>query len=137
MPSIRVPFSIDQSGKVSSTSSLEEIAKQHIIDVLTTDKFERVIRPEYGASAQQLLFEPVDDLLYSEFRMDALQELNRSLTIASVTDIRVRPAVAPMNGDEGANILDIWVRYTMLPFTQSSFTFQIADPAYTNEETVV
>jgi phage baseplate assembly protein W len=137
MPSIRVPFSIDQSGKVSSTSSLEEIAKQHIIDVLTTDKFERVIRPEYGASAQQLLFEPVDDLLYSEFRMDALQELNRSLTIASVTDIRVRPVSTPVTGDEGRNILEIWVRYTMLPFTQSSFTFQIANPEFITEETTV
>ena len=79
----------------------------------------------------------MDELLYSEFRMDALQELNRSLTIASVTDIRVRPVSAPVTGDEGRNVLDIWVRYTMLPFTQSSFTFQIASPEFITEETTV
>lgn len=137
MPSIRVPFSINDSGKVATTSSLEEIAKQQIIDILTTDKLERIIRPDYGASAQQLLFEPVDDLVYAEFRMDALQELSRSLTIASVTDIRVRPSSYPNNGDEGRNVLEVWVRYTMLPFTQSSFTFRLASPELLNEETTV
>jgi phage baseplate assembly protein W len=137
MPSIRVPFSITAAGLVNTTSSTEEIAKQQIIDVLTTDKLERIIRPDYGASAQQLLFEPVDDLIYAEYKMDALQELNRSLTIASVSDIRIRPISTPTTGDEGQNVLEIWVRYTMLPFTQSSFTFQIATPDFLNEETIL
>lgn len=137
MASIRVPFSINNSGRVDTAISLETIAKQQIIDVLTTDKLERILRPDYGASAQQLLFEPVDDLLYSEFKMDALQELNRSLTIASVSDIRIRAVSTPVTGDEGQNVLEIWVRYKMLPFTQSSFTFQIATPSYLNEETTL
>lgn len=135
MVSIRIPFSITDSGKVNTTISLETIAEQQIIDVLTTDKLERILRPTYGASAQQLLFEPVDDLIYSEFKMDALQELNKSLTIATVVNINIRPLSVPMTGDEGQNILEIWVSYKMLPFTQSSFTFQIATPAYLTEET--
>ena len=137
MTSIRVPFSINASGKVSKAIDPQVIAEQQIIDVLTTDKFERVLRPDYGASAQQLLFEPMDDLVFSEFKMDALQELNRNLTIATVSDIRIRPVSVPVTGDEGQNVLEIWVRYKMLPFTQTSFTFRITAPSYLTEESIL
>lgn len=137
MPSIRVPFSIDSSGRVAKAIEPEQIARQQIVDVLTTDKYERVIRPDYGASAQQLLFEPVDDLIYSEFKMDALQELEQSLTIAAVTDLKVRPVSVPATGDEGQNTLEIWVRYKMLPFIQNSFTFQITTPSALTEESII
>jgi phage baseplate assembly protein W len=137
MTSIRVPFSINSSGKVAKAIDPQVIAEQQIIDVLTTDKFERVIRPDYGASAQQLLFEPIDDLVFSEFKMDALQELNRNLTIATVSDIRIRPVSVPVTGDEGQNVLEIWVRYKMLPFTQASFTFRITAPSYLTEESIL
>jgi|Laugrespbdmm15sd_2_1035082.scaffolds.fasta_scaffold150419_2 hypothetical protein len=137
MTSIRVPFSINASGKVAKTLDPQVVAEQQIIDVLTTDKFERVLRPDYGASAQQLLFEPMDDLVFSEFKMDALQELNRNLTIATVSDIRIRPLSVPVTGDEGQNVLEIWVRYKMLPFTQTSFTFRITAPSYLTEESIL
>jgi phage baseplate assembly protein W len=137
MTSIRVPFSINASGKVTKALDPQVIAEQQIIDVLTTDKFERVLRPDYGASAQQLLFEPMDDLVFSEFKMDALQELNRNLTIATVSDIRIRPVSVPVTGDEGQNVLEIWVRYKMLPFTQTSFTFRITAPSYLTEESIL
>jgi len=137
MTSIRVPFSINDSGKVAKALDPQVIAEQQIIDVLTTDKFERVLRPDYGASAQQLLFEPLDDLVFSEFKMDALQELNRNLTIATVSDIRIRPVSVPVTGDEGQNVLEIWVRYKMLPFTQTSFTFRITAPSYLTEESIL
>jgi phage baseplate assembly protein W len=137
MTSIRVPFSINASGKVAKALDPQVIAEQQIIDVLTTDKFERVLRPDYGASAQQLLFEPMDDLVFSEFKMDALQELNRNLTIATVSDIRIRPVSVPVTGDEGQNVLEIWVRYKMLPFTQTSFTFRITAPSYLTEESIL
>jgi phage baseplate assembly protein W len=137
MTSIRVPFSINASGKVTKALDPQVIAEQQIIDVLTTDKFERVLRPDYGASAQQLLFEPMDELVFSEFKMDALQELNRNLTIATVSDIRIRPVSVPVTGDEGQNVLEIWVRYKMLPFTQTSFTFRITAPSYLTEESIL
>jgi phage baseplate assembly protein W len=137
MTSIRVPFSINASGKVAKALDPQVIAEQQIIDVLTTDKFERVLRPDYGASAQQLLFEPMDELVFSEFKMDALQELNRNLTIATVSDIRIRPVSVPVTGDEGQNVLEIWVRYKMLPFTQTSFTFRITAPSYLTEESIL
>jgi len=83
------------------------------------------------------LFEPMDDLVFSEFKMDALQELNRNLTIATVSDIRIRPLSVPVTGDEGQNVLEIWVRYKMLPFTQTSFTFRITAPNYLTEESIL
>lgn len=136
MPSIRVPFAIDSSGRVGTTTTPEQIAQQQIIDILTTAKFERIMRPYYGAGANQLLFEPVDDLIYSEFRNDALQELSRSLRIAKVMDIRVRPADASTVGGEGT-ALDIWVRYTMVPFINTSFSFRIVLPETLTEESTL
>lgn len=137
MPSIRVPFSIDPTGKVAATSSPEQIAQQQIIDILTTSRFERIMRPYYGAGARELLFEPVDDLLYAEFKNDALQELAQSLRIAKVTDIRIRPADVPTTGDEGANTIDVWVRYTMVPFINTSFTFRLTLPETLTEESIL
>lgn len=137
MPSILVPFTIDSSGRVAKAIEPDLIARQQIVDILTTDKFERMLRPDYGAGAQQLLFEPVDDLIYSEFKMDALQEINKNLAIATVTDIRISPVSVPVTGDEGQNTLEIWVRYRVLPFAQSSFTFRITAPNILNEESLL
>jgi len=137
MPSIQTPFRINSSGSVAAVSTPERIIEQKIIDVLTTNRFERVMRPEYGAGAYQLLFEPVDELIYGEFRTDALDEVNRNVSSAAISDIIVAPATQPYFNDEPASTIEITVRYLLRPQGVRSFTFQITDTSLINEETPI
>ena len=70
MRSISIPFQF-VNGTVYETEDDDKIARQRIVDVLATDKHERVNRPEYGADIRSLLFEPLDPLILSDFRIDA------------------------------------------------------------------
>ena len=137
MPSIRIPFQITDSGSVGSVSTPEKIIEQKIIDVLTTARFERVMRLDYGAGAYNLLFEPVDDLLYGEFKVDALDVINRNLLGASVVDISVAPAKRPYFDNEFASTINISVRYSLGSQGFKSFTFQVTDTSLLTEESTI
>ena len=137
MPSIYTPFRIDGSGRVAKTNTPERIVEQQIIDVLTTSKFERVMRPTYGAGATQLLYEPVDDLVYGEFKTDALMELNKQLTMASVTNLVIQPADAPYVDEDPSIVIEIKVQYSMALSNKRVFAFKIATTTGLTEETLI
>lgn len=133
MTSISIPFRIAENGRVASTTDLEEAIKQRIIDVLVTTKGERVMRPIYGASASDLLFEPVDELLYGEFKVDALNELNLNVSGATIQNIFVEPAT-PYLTDDFLTTLNVAVQYKIGLSNSSLFSFTIGDPGTLTEE---
>lgn len=133
MTAIKLPFSINSSGRVDVTTDRDDAVRQRITDVLVTSNGERVMKPTYGANARLLLFEPVDTLLFGEFRMDALNELSRSLSGVTVEDLSVRPA-SFNEFDDFATTLTISVRYRIGPLQRSSFSFSIGNPNTLNEE---
>jgi phage baseplate assembly protein W len=137
MPSIATPFRIDSSGRVAKTNTPERIAEQQIIDVLTTSKFERVMKPTYGAGATQLLYEPVDDLIYGEFKTDALMELNKNLTVASVTNLLIQPSDTPYVDADPSVVIEIKVQYSMALSNNRVFSFKIATPTGLTEESLI
>lgn len=132
MPSIRVPFSIAASGKVESTTTNEKIIEQQIIDVLSTSEFERVMRPLYGANAVSLLFEPLDELIFSEFKVDALEKLNRNVSGAAVVDMDVEPLEIA-----GDTVLSITAKYSMRTGSIKTFSFQVTFPSLLTEESAI
>ena len=137
MPSIYTPFKIDNSGRVAKTNTPERIVEQHIIDVLTTSKFERVMRPTYGAGATQLLYEPVDDLIYGEFKTDALMELNKHLTMASINNMLIQPSENPYVDEDPSVVIEIKVQYSMAMSNSRVFSFKIATPNGLTEESLI
>jgi phage baseplate assembly protein W len=137
MPSIYTPFRIDSSGRVAKTNTPERIVEQQIIDVLTTSKFERVMRPTYGAGATQLLYEPVDDLIYGEFKTDALLELNKQLTMASISNMIIQPADTPYVDEDPSVVIEIKVQYSMAMSNNRVFSFKIATPNGLTEESLI
>lgn len=134
MSSIKTPFSISRSGRVSSVGTADKIVEQQIIDVLTTSAFERVMRPLYGATTMQLLFEPVDDLIYSEFKVEALEQLNRFVSGASVVGLGITAESSPFISEEEGNALSISVQYSMAMGSVKSFSFSIVLPSTLTEE---
>lgn len=137
MPSIYTPFRIDTSGRVAKTNTPERIVEQQIIDILTTSKFERVMRPTYGAGATQLLYEPVDDLVYGEFKTDALMELNKQLSTASITNLIIQPSDTPFVDEDPSVVVEIKVQYSMALSVTKVFSFKITTPNGLTEESLI
>jgi len=89
MKNISVPFRFS-GGKVAATTDYDAIARQKIIDVLTTSPYERFGVPNYGAGIRGLLFESIDELVESDFRLDAITEVQNRVSGVTVHDIRIR-----------------------------------------------
>jgi phage baseplate assembly protein W len=137
MATIKTPFVISESGRVARVLDQNTIARQQITDVLVTGKRERTARPGYGAGALELLFEPIDDLVYSEFKMDAMMEVNKQVSSAAVMNMTIAPASIPYFSDDTASTIEITAQYRTSTNDIQSFSFQIANPDLMTEETLL
>ena len=128
MKSISVPFRFtSDSGAVATSSSLAAVVEQNIIDILTTSPGERVMNPKYGAGLKNLLFEEMDELVFAEYRNDAIQELNEYLTTGKVVDLSI---IVPQNnfyGEDTDTTITVSVKYVVPPYGASVVTFNIAN----------
>lgn len=89
MKSIAVPFRFS-GGRVAVTRNYDKIVRQKIVDVLTTSPPERMGLPNYGASLYELLFEPIDELVESDFKTDAIIELQDRVSGVTIHDLYIR-----------------------------------------------
>lgn len=110
MKSISIPFRFD-NGKVADTTDIGIIARQRIADVLATRGYERVMRPGYGAGISNLLFEPLDPLIFADYRVDALAAINENVSTATINDIRVKEGNTTKNS--GNSTLSVSVVYSI------------------------
>lgn len=92
MKAISIPFKFSSSGKVAITEDSSVIVKQKIIDALVTNKYERVNNPDYGIAIRSLLFSPLDPLIFTDFKVDALSDLTDYISNAKVLDIQFIPS---------------------------------------------
>lgn len=137
MSVIATPFQFTSFGAVLTTTSLEQLIKQKIIDVLVTGPLERVMRPGYGGNAYGLLFEPLDDLISVDFEADAVSMINKNLGEGQVVSLRIRKASG--SGAYNSTIdqpgVLISVLYKIPPFDTRQFSFTVANPDTLTEET--
>lgn len=134
MKAIRVPFSY-ANGSVEYTSDISTIAEQKIADVLTTIAGSRVMRYEYGASAATLLFDVFGSLEFSDFKVDAIQELQASISNISIIDIRIDQSFYARTGDPSTASLLVVYR---LPLGVTEVTrVQIAVPGLLTEDSLI
>ena len=133
MTSLKTPFSFTQNGTVAVETDARKQVEQRIIDTLVTTQGERLMRPLYGAGATELLFEPVDNLLYGEFRIDALNELSRQVSGVTIEDLSISPATSMMT-DLYETTLNISVRYKIGPFDRGSLNLYLGDPNTLTQE---
>ena len=59
MKTIRTPFQLDYTGRVSITDDPATIIEQQITDLLVTYRGQRVMRPEHGADLEGFIFAPI------------------------------------------------------------------------------
>ena len=128
MKSIVVQFSFtSDTGAVSTTSFLNTIIEQQILDILITNPGERVMNARYGAGLNSLLFEEMDPLVFAEYRVDAMQELNEFLTVGKVVDMNITMPDNNFSFDETESTITVSVRYSVPPFGSSVVTFNLSN----------
>jgi uncharacterized protein len=77
MRSIDFPFRFGPSG-LALTENYSRIVRAQLVDTLMTNYRERIMRPDYGADIQSLLFNPADELR----RDDSASIIQERLTYA-------------------------------------------------------
>jgi hypothetical protein len=125
MKSIKIPFSFSDGG-VAFTDDILQITQQKIVDVLTTSPGERAINTGYGADIRSLLYEPIDNLVFEDFKNDALDAINETLDSGRVVDISVAYPDSPQMAYPEDSVISITVRYVVPPYGGRSFTFNVS-----------
>lgn len=135
MRSISVPFQFT-NGKVAETTNDDKIARQRIADVLATDKYERVNRPEYGADIRSLLFEPLDPLVFADYRVDAIRDMNDYVSNARITDLQIREGNPIYQGSSDSTLV-VRVVYKTAATGTSTYVATIGGNTTLTEESTI
>ena len=124
MKAISIPFNIS-NGSVVTTTEQTTITEQNIVDVLMTSPGERAINVGYGGNIQSLLYEPMDTLVFDDFKLDILDKINKVLTSGNVVNITTSYPNSPQMSFSEDSTLYVTVQYS-LPFEGSrGFTFNV------------
>lgn len=120
------PFSV-VGGRIASTTDPVRQVEQKIIDVLVTGKMERPTIPDYGAGAQQLLFDIIEEAVEADFKTDAGMELSSRISNVNIMDIRV----AQSSDDPTTAVITVIYRTALS--TVRSVTFEVSAGIITEE----
>ena len=134
MRTIAVPFTFS-GGTLQTTTDPHQIARQEILDVLMTDKYERVMNPSYGAATRRLLFQPHDSLVVADYKEETLAGLNRHLSNSKAMSLTVtrRPPDGSWSGPgdpEASMYVNVEYRLNADPTVPATLSVSIVDPTY-------
>jgi hypothetical protein len=129
---INVPFRFDE-GEVTTTSSVDNIVKQEIVNYFMTNTDERVMNATYGGNLQRLAFEINDPLVIADYKVDALPDINSKLSFGKVLDV----SVAETTDDTyyNSNTATITIRYAVAPRTISTVKL-VVNETFTEESDI-
>lgn len=125
--SLLYPFQVT-GGRIGVTTDIVTQIEQKILNVLTTNRLERIGIPDYGVGVDQLLFEPIDALVSADFRIDAMAEIANRISGIIVVD------VTTTNVDQSTAEITVFYKLPLAAVRQT--TFRIALPGTLNEESV-
>lgn len=126
MRAIKLPISFT-NGRLSTTSDIDRVVKQKIVDVLTTSNGERVMNPRYGAGAYGLLYEPIDPLVFEDFKVEATQEIAERVSGIQITDLQMIEGDPYGMTNSSDSTVTMSVSYRIPPLEASSVSFSISE----------
>ena len=107
-PYLAFPFRIGEDG--AQTSSRAQHVREQIEQVLFTNPYERVFRPEFGAGVKKLIFEPNDSALWEVTR----KRLTASLADALKGEVDPRTLEVSVRGEDEKLIVEITYNLTTI-----------------------
>lgn len=132
MFAIRVPFSFEE-GEVSTTTSIDTIVQQEIVNYYMTLNGERVMNPSFGGNLPQLIFEINDPLVLADYKTDAIPDANANLSFGKVIDVVI--ADSPNDSYYDNNVAQVNIRYAVAPRTISTVKL-VVDATFTEESEI-
>ena len=102
---IILPFSVDSSGSITSSSDQKAIWQSRVVTAVMTEIGERVFRPEYGGTIKSALFENYSDAI-STVANSVKDVFNKYLT--SLILINVSGAI-----DQQEGVISVTIDYTL------------------------
>ena len=84
---IAFPFGKSQTSFPEAVSD-EDLVRQSIVQIVTTAKGERLMRPDFGSSAMSFIFENNNDLLAELIREDITTAITKFEPRAIVRDVQ-------------------------------------------------
>ena len=111
-PYLAFPFRIGEDG--AQTSSRARHVRGQIEQVLFTNPYERVFRPEFGAGVRKLLFEPNASALWEVTR----KRLTASLADALKGEVDPRTLEVNVRGEDEKLIVEITYNLTTIGHTE-------------------
>jgi len=103
---IALPFN-GPAGSFNKTYSTKDQIKSNLINLLLTDKGERVFNPEFGADIKKVLFEGIDDNTTS-----LIQHLITTSVNYFIPEIQIQDIIVDTSTKE--NSLSITVNYSLI-----------------------
>ncbi len=89
MSIMKMPMNISPSGKFAAVQDIEGIVKQKFVDYLSTSVFQHPMLPMYGANTNVLLYENFDPLIFEEYKLEALQGMQRNIAGVQVLNLAI------------------------------------------------
>ena len=123
MKVIDLPFKIS-NGLVATITDPAAIAEQKILDVLLTNKNERVMNPRYGSSTYSLLFELMDPNIWADFKSEALMDLRESVPNVEILDIVLKQAQTEVDSQYSTG-LEVTVFYRLPSSNANTLSFVV------------
>jgi phage baseplate assembly protein W len=102
---VSLPFS-GPSGPFNSTYSTKDQIKSNLINLLLTDKGERIMNPEFGCDLRTVLFEGIVENTSERIRELIYDNVNIFVPDVELTDILII-------NDEDQNTINITVKYRL------------------------
>jgi hypothetical protein len=106
MKTIRTPFQLDSTGRVSITDDPSTILEQQITDLLVTYRGQRVMIPDHGADLEGFIFSPLQSDAISLKADEIHGILARGIAFGEIVAVRM----APIEDAESSVRLSVYYR---------------------------
>ena len=124
MRSIYLPLQFN-NGKIATTTDFDTIVKQKIVDVLAVSRGERVMRPQYGVGAYGMLYTTIDQLVWADFKQEALLAMAEDVSGVTIHDIQISSGDSRQLSEP--TTVTITVTYQIPTSQMSSVTLNVSD----------
>ena len=106
---LQYPLGIGGKEKLFSKISGIEMIRASVKQLLSTERGERVMLPNYGCNLRRFLFQPLDEQTFNEIRSEILFSFNNYIVGANVVRLGVFPTgeSGPLGGNSLRVILTL------------------------------
>lgn len=132
MKTLRIPFRFEE-GSVMVTQNVDTIVKQQIVNYFMTNVGERIMNASYGGNLPNLVFEINDSLVFADYKVDTLSEVNSYLSFGKVLDFGFVDQTGKLTAED--NVATLAVRYSVAPRTISTVKL-VVDTTFTEESPI-